>query len=176
LISALFLVLSSCDKLDADSELHGDADLKSGRKVLTFSAHLTGDQEVATIPVETKATGQAIFQLSKDGSELSYKLIVANIENVRMAHIHVAPAGSNGGVVVWLYPSSPPAVTIPGRTDGILAEGIITAANLRGSLDGQQLSDLIALMVDEKTYVNVHTDQYPPGEIRGQIRLNGPKK
>lgn len=67
-----------------------------------FRTHLSGDEEVQ--PVATRAQGQAIFQLSKDDSELSYKLIVANIENVLMAHIHLAPAGQNGGVVVWLYP------------------------------------------------------------------------
>jgi tetrahydromethanopterin S-methyltransferase subunit B len=173
LIPALFFAFSSCEKPEADSDSQGDLELKSGRKVLTFSAHLTGDQEVPA--AMTEAVGQAIFQLSKDGTELSYKLIVANIENVRMAHIHVAPAGVNGGVVVWLYPSAPPPSTIPGRTDGILAEGIITSANV-GSLAGSSLSGLIALMVDGQTYVNVHTDQYPPGEIRGQIRLNGPAK
>jgi len=176
LISSLFLGFSSCEKPEADVALSDDLELKSGRKVLTFSAHLTGDQEVALNPVVTDAVGQAIFQLSKDGNELSYKLIVANIENVRMAHIHVAPAGVNGGVVVWLYPSGPPPTLIPGRTDGILAEGTITTASLGGSLAGKQLSDLIALMVDGQTYVNVHTVDYGGGEIRGQIRLNGPAK
>ncbi len=76
-----------------------------------------------------------------------------------------------------MYPSAPPALKIPGRTDGILAEGTITSANLLyNELKDKLLSDLIALMVDGKTYVNVHTDQYTPGEIRGQIRLNGPAK
>ncbi len=169
LIPALFFALSSCEKPEADSDLQVDAELKSGRKVLTFSAHLTGDQEVPA--TTTEAVGQAIFQLSKDRSELSYKLIVANIENVRAAHIHVAPAGSNGGVAVGLYLGP----TIPGRTDGILAEGIITSANV-GALAGSSLSGLIAKMVDGETYVNVHTDQYPGGEIRGQIRINGAAK
>jgi hypothetical protein len=51
---------------------------------------------------------------------------VANIENVTMAHIHVAPAGVNGPVVVWLYPEGPPPVTIPGRFSGVLATDTIT--------------------------------------------------
>jgi hypothetical protein len=132
-----------------------------------FQAHLSGQEEVHE--VITKATGQAIFQLSKDGTELSYKLIVANIQNVFMAHIHIAPAGVNGPVVVWLYPSSPPAQLIPGRSSGILAEGVITAANLVPSYRGT-FDDLIAAIRAGNTYVNVHTNQYPPGEIRGQIK------
>lgn len=176
LISALFLVVSSCEKYDAGSELQSDAELKSGRKVLTFSAHLTGDQEVADIPVETRATGQAIFQLSKDGNELSFKLIVAGIENVTMAHIHRATTGVNGPVVLWLYPDGPPPQLIPGRVAGILAQGTRTSANLAGQLAGQDLSALIDLMIAGETYVNVHTSQYPAGEIRGQIKLNGQVK
>jgi hypothetical protein len=133
-----------------------------------FRAHLTGAEEVP--PAETQAQGQAIFQLSKDGSELHYKLIVANIENVKMAHIHLAPAGVNGPVVAWLYPGGPPPQLIPDRFNGVLAEGTITAANLVGPLAGQTLDDLVDAIVAGNTYVNVHTSQYPGGEIRGQIR------
>lgn len=133
-----------------------------------FIAHLSGGEEVPA--VETLAQGQVIFQLSKSGDELSYKLIAANIEDVRMSHIHLATAGVNGPVVVWLYPSQPPAQLIPGRFSGVLAEGTITAADLVGSLAGMDLSDLIAEMEAGNAYVNVHTSAYPAGEIRGQIR------
>ncbi|MEJ2554938.1 MAG: CHRD domain-containing protein [Anaerolineae bacterium] len=130
-------------------------------------AHLSGREEVG--PVETLAQGQAIFHLSKDGTELHYKLIAANIENVFMAHIHLAPADSNGPIVVWLYPAAPPSQLIEGRFDGVLAEGTITAANLMGPLAGKSLGDLVAEMEAGNTYVNVHTTQHPSGEVRGQI-------
>ena len=134
----------------------------------SFVAHLSGGEEVP--PVETLAQGQAIFQLSKSGDELSYRLIAANIENVLQSHIHLAPAGVNGPVVVWLYPSAPPAELIPGRFDGVLAQGTITAADLVGPLAGQSLDDLLEEMMAGNAYVNVHTEQHPGGEIRGQIR------
>ncbi len=180
-IVSIGLIFSACEKQDIQKnfqepgiEKSAQNDLKSsqGQVVLNFRAHLSGDQVNVDPPLETEATGQAIFQLSKDGTELSYRLIVANIENVRMAHIHLAPAGENGPVVAWLYPSAPPAQKIEGRFDGNLATGVITTEDLSGPLDEDELSDLIYQMAAGNTYVNVHTDQYPRGEIRGQITGN----
>lgn len=168
LFSGIFLVIASCSKSDTEEGLQDEQALKNGKIAMTFTAHLTGDQEVP--PRETLAQGQAIFKLSKDGTELSYKLIVANLDNIQMAHIHLAPAGANGGVVAWLYPSAPPMILIPGTTNGILAEGVITADNLVGALAGHELEDLIDQMVAGNAYVNVHTTLYPGGEIRGQIK------
>ena len=132
--------------------------------------HLSGDNERPT-PNDSRAQGQAIFKISKDGTEISYKLITANIENVTQAHIHCcANAEGTAGIVVWLYPSAPPAVLIPGRSNGVLAEGVITQSSLVGSLAGQALSTLLDRIASGLAYVNVHTTQFPPGEIRGQIR------
>ena len=128
-----------------------------------FRAHLAGGSEVP--PVATKATGQALFNLNSDGTELSYRLIVANIDDVRAAHIHNAAAGINGPVVAFLYGGP----TIEGQFSGVLAEGTITESDLVGPLEDMPLSDLIALISAGNAYVNVHTDSYPGGEIRGQV-------
>jgi hypothetical protein len=129
--------------------------------------HLTGDAEIPAN--DSRGQGNATFRLSADGESLHYRLVVANIENVTMAHIHLGPVDDNGPVVAWLYPSEPPPELIPGRVQGVLGEGTITAASLMGPLDGMTLDDLIAAIADGNTYVNVHTEQFPPGEIRGQI-------
>ncbi|WP_205461763.1 CHRD domain-containing protein [Mangrovibacterium lignilyticum] len=163
------LVLGACNSIVPDEQEL--ANLKGAPMVMNFTAHLSGDEEVPAN--ESMAVGEAVFQLSKDGMELSYKLIVAKLDNIRMSHIHLAPAGANGGVVVWLYPSAPPAVTIPGTSNGILAMGVITADNLTGALAGQPLWSLVEELQMGGAYVNVHTDQYPGGEIRGQI-MYGP--
>ncbi len=137
-----------------------------GHQAKNFRTHLSGAEEV---PANTStAQGQAIFQLQSDGT-LTYKLIVANIEDIRQAHIHRAPAGSNGGIVAWLFPDGPPATLVPGRTDGVLAEGAITDARVIGSLAGQGVAGLLAMMRAGNTYVNVHTVALPGGEVRGQI-------
>jgi len=132
-----------------------------------FGTHLTGDEEVP--PNDTRGQGQAIFQLNEDETELSYRLNVANIENVTQAHIHRGQPGTIGGVVVWLYPSAPPSQLIPGRTQGTLAAGVIDDGDVVGSLTGTGLAGLLAEIRAGNAYVNVHTTQIPLGEIRGHL-------
>ena len=159
---------SGQDQAVSPGQLEGKSHASANHGQLNFRTHLNGGNEVPA--VETDAQGQAIFKVSSDGASIHYKLIVANIENVLMAHIHIAPAGQNGGVVVWLYPEDgPPPQLIEGRFQGVLAEGTITADKLTGDLAGASLDALIEKMRAGNTYVNVHTTQHPPGEIRGQI-------
>ncbi len=137
-----------------------------------FVAPLSGAAE-RPVPVDTLARGVAIFHLSADGESLSYKLIASNIENITMAHIHCC-AGPEGtaGISVWLYPDAPPPVLIPGRFDGILAEGTITSDDVVGgppALAADPLAALIAEIQAGNAYVNVHTSQFGGGEIRGQL-------
>lgn len=131
------------------------------------SVHLTGDGEVPAN--ESRGQGNATFRLSADGESLHFRLVVANIENVTMAHIHLGPVDDTGPVVAWLYPAAPPPALIPGRSQGVLGEGTITSASLVGPLEGMTLDDLMAAIAEGNTYVNVHTSLLPPGEIRGQI-------
>ena len=141
-----------------------------------FVAHLTGAQE-APDPVDTSAQGQAKFQLSKDGTELDFKLIVANLDNVLQAHIHCGAPGVAGPVVLFLYPDGPPPVLIPGTSNGVLSEGTRTNSDIIPRPDSPacpggvaNFDDLIAKMRSGEAYVNVHTTAFPGGEIRGVIR------
>jgi hypothetical protein len=144
------------------------------------SAHLTGDQEV---PVNGSAgQGQASFQLSKDGMSVDYKLNVANIENVFMAHIHMGLPGANGGIGVWLFPSTTPNVRGPvgqGRFDGRIADGTFDAGDFVGPFAGKTVEQVWALIESGGAYVNVHTDDgvapanTGPGDIPGgEIRAD----
>jgi hypothetical protein len=168
------VVLSACAEPDQAAlmapEVEAAAAMQAAGQAAksTFTAQLAGANEVP--PADSRARGNAVFQVSADGSEVSYRLNVANIENVTQAHIHIGVEGVTGPVVVWLYPSSPPAQLIPGRSSGPLATGVITQSSLVGQWAGQPLSTLIDAMRSGAVYVNVHTSQYPPGEVRGQIR------
>jgi len=140
------------------------------------AAPLSGAEE--NPPNDSKARGNATFDVSEDGSQITYKVIVANINNVIASHIHIGPVGTNGPVVAFLFG---PAAPGGGRSDGVLAQGTITAANLVGPLAGHPLSDLLDAMQAGNAYVNVHTNDgvaptntgpgdFPGGEIRAQVR------
>lgn len=148
--------------------------------VKNFVTHLTGDEEVPARA--TDAVGQATFKLSDDRSALHYKLIVDGIENVVAAHIHLGAPGANGSVVAFL---AGPFSSGGGLMEGVLAEGVITSADLVGPLAGLNLAVLVAALRTDGAYVNVHTNDgvdpantgpgdFPGGEIRGQIRGAGP--
>jgi CHRD domain len=138
-----------------------------GAKGTKFEAALSGKQQAP--PIDTPAHGTATFTLSESGKSLTYRLWVADIDNVSMAHIHIGPQGQEGPVAVWLYPSKPPAVVKEGKFTGVLARGTITAAQLIGPLKGKTIADLVDDIKAGNAYVNVHTTAHPAGEIRGQI-------
>ncbi|AGB15014.1 nicotinate-mononucleotide:5,6-dimethylbenzimidazole phosphoribosyltransferase CobT [Halovivax ruber XH-70] len=132
-------------------------------------AALTGAQQ--TEEIDTEATGGAVVSANEERSELEYAVLVHAIEDVTQAHIHLGPAGEDGPVAVWLYPG--PDATEPGleegRFDGILATGTITEEHLTEEVDGQTMDALFAQIASGDTYVNVHTEANPAGEIRGQL-------
>ncbi|MCC6346891.1 MAG: CHRD domain-containing protein [Nitrospirales bacterium] len=127
------------------------------------SAKLTGDEVVP--PVKTDAKGEATLHMDKDGKKLDYTVTASNIENVTAAHIHMGKKGENGPPVAPLTVEKK-----KGKTSGTIAKGALSAKDLMGSLKGKTLHDLITEIENGNAYVNVHTEKYPDGEIRGQLK------
>ncbi len=128
-----------------------------------FKAMLSGSESVPA--VETMAKGDATFTLSKDGKALSYYVTVSDLENFTAAHIHLGKKGENGPPVALITNEKK-----TGKFSGTLAEGTITEKELMGSLMGKSVKDLVKQIKRGHAYLNVHTDKYPNGEIRGQIK------
>lgn len=128
-----------------------------------FKAKLTPKEEVKK--PASKAAGKAEFKLSKDGKEISFRLHVKNIVDANAAHIHIGAKGADGPPVVGLFSGEK-----KGKFSGMLAEGIITEKDLLGDYLGKPLDDLVKLLRSGGSYVNVHTNGNPDGEIRGQIK------
>src|SRR5437773_8678081 len=84
---------------------------------LRFTAVLKGANERPT-PVDTNAAGFVKFTLNADETEITYRLIVANIDGVTQAHIHCGTPDVAGPVVVILYAFILVSVIV----NGILAE------------------------------------------------------
>ena len=79
-------------------------------------ASLIGYQEVPS--VSSKADGEFEARIAADGQSFDYTLAWEGLQaDVLMAHIHFAQKGVTGPIVVWLYPSGPPAQLIPHHRD-----------------------------------------------------------
>ena len=125
-----------------------------------YSTVLSGDQEVP--PVDTEATGIADFSSSNDGNGIDYTITASDIEGATAGHIHFGIEGQNGPIVVTLFDFDSPQ-------DEVSESGTITSDDLSGTLEGMQISDLVDAFNDGNAYANIHTQQNPNGEIRGQI-------
>jgi len=119
-----------------------------------FVASMSGNQEVP--PSGSAATGTAIIQLLPDGQTLVAQVTTQNLalDQVIAAHIHSpAPPGVNTSIRVNFFLGPQGAFTNP-----FTATGFPPAP-----------PDVINDMRNGLAYFNVHTVQFPGGEIRGQI-------
>ncbi len=119
----------------------------------TMYATLEGAQEVP--PVSTPAIGNSVFTLSANGDSLAFDIVASGLSgSITAAHFHDAPAGSNGPAVRTLTPDFVGNQAVGNWTDS----------------DPEPLTPrLVAKLLAEKIYVNIHTALNPSGEIRGQI-------
>jgi len=133
-----------------------------------LTAELSGDQEVP--PVDTAATGSASVSVDTDaasGSQLCFDVTSTDLEGgaVVGAHIHEGAEGENGPVVVTLQ------AVMDGEGTG---EGCAADAEINISAEGSDDADVAAFLADiianpANYYVNVHTETFTGGEIRGQL-------
>ena len=156
-------------------------------KPMRFHAQLSGFN-AAGAPVDTAATGHAMVEVIDDGTALEFKVTVAGIDNLLMAHIHVAPnpvmlTEPAGPVAFWFTGGPPPGSVVSETVNGRLAQGyIITDGQVVSNqvIDGT-VQDLIAAIAEGRASVVVHTDDLDPttptgragdsraGELRGTL-------
>jgi hypothetical protein len=142
-----------------------------------FSATLSGDQEVP--PVNSAATGSAILVLNEGENRLDIDIQFTGLDldgnqtpdpsdNVTVAHIHRAPAGSNGPVVFgFIGPNNDEnADLVIDPVAGRILSGWDLSEGNETTL-AEELSNLF----EGDLYVNIHSVEFPMGEIRGQISL-----
>jgi hypothetical protein len=137
---------------------------------LKFKAELSGEEEVTTPPggVDTETTGEAKLRFNSARTELEFELEVEDGIRVTQAHIHCAPEGQNGPVVVFLAGFHDKGWDVDGDWIG---DATATDANIftLNTPCGNTLATLAQAMADGNAYVNVHTVANPAGEVRGQI-------
>jgi MYXO-CTERM domain-containing protein len=124
-----------------------------------FMATLTAGQE--TPPNASAATGFGTFELNDAMTELTFNITFSGLSSgLTAAHFHDAPPGVPGPIVRAI---SSAEGAVPGITSGVLS-GVWT------STDAQPLTPaLVSDLRAGKIYVNIHSDSFPAGEIRGQV-------
>jgi hypothetical protein len=135
-----------------------------------FIARLRGENEVP--PVMTDSFGMAKFVANKQGTIIKFHLEVNDIKNFVQAHIHFGARGENGPVLVFLFGAD--LMTLEEQHGVSTRRGVVTGMIkdediVDNPVGVDSIRDLLNLMRRKLTYVNVHTEQNPDGEIRGQI-------
>lgn len=136
-------------------------------RTTTISA--SGAQEVP--PVDSATSAQLTFDVSDDLSSIDFMLEVQNGIDISQAHLHCAPAGVNGPVLVFLFPLVANGGGVDG--DGTLNKGTLTNADLlnvecEGIAVGN-IATLVEFILQRRVYLNVHSLANPSGEVRGQV-------
>lgn len=130
-------------------ESEEDTNRQQDQREETFKASLEGDNQVPE--VETKATGNVTVTLQGDSIYVQGGFSGLRGEYVA-SHIHMGSEHENGDPVVPLDPE--------------LGED-----KLSGSWDETHQVDeeFISALNSDSLYVNVHSEEHPQGEVRGQL-------
>src|SRR6266516_4155190 len=142
------------------------------KKSSQFRAHLIGLNEVPSL----NSTGSADLALTVTDTTIAFTLKYANLSGAPgAAHIHVGQVGVNGGVSVFFCGGGgKPAC--PAADHGTVLGTIVAADVIGPTGQGFTAGDFAARTTALRagvTYANMHTQKFPRGEIRGQIRPGG---
>jgi CHRD domain len=136
-----------------------DAQTAQGPPAIAAGAvRLDGGQEVPPADLD----GRGIFAYVAINDHICYVLTARDIAPAALAHIHAAPRGVNGGIVVGLI----------APTQGFSKDCITAVPDTTpNTMDVLTQSELAAIIADPtQFYTNVHNADFPGGAIRGQLR------
>lgn len=117
---------------------------RANAAVQTFTVPLLGANEVPSGAGDPDGFGTAILMIDDVALTIDWNISVSNIDTVILDHIHSGAAGVNGPVIV----------------------------DFGGQLSGSGLADpdlALVLANPAAHYVNVHTNTFQTGAIRGQV-------
>ena len=143
---------------------------------ITFTATLSGANEVP--PVVSPGTGETTVTLDAEAQTLQINVTFSGLtSNTVAAHIHCcAPVGTNVGVATTVpaFPGFPLGVTSGTYSSQVfdLTQPLIynpAFVTLQGGTIAGAEAALIAGIQAGLTYLNIHTVNFPGGEIRGQL-------
>ncbi len=148
------------------SGTHGGAQIR---------AKLSGFNEVPPILTNGKASLRATI----NGNSMTYRLTLfgGQTSNITQSHLHFGEPGVNGGIFLFLCtnlgngPAGTPACPQQGTVTRTVTAADFVAVPAQnvpaGSFDAA-----MRILRSGDAYANVHTANFPAGEIRGQVKIN----
>lgn len=170
LISALVLALGGAALIGAA----GSAGADGHGRPLFVRAWLTGFEET---PSTLSSPGRGFFRalVDEDAGTIQYSLTFDGVANVTQSHLHLGAHHTTGGISVFLCSNlgNGPAGTqtcpqSPGQISGTIHSTDVIGPTGQGIAPGE-FAELVTAIRHEAVYVNVHSQQFTGGEIRGQL-------
>lgn len=132
-----------------------------GAATVPFLSRLSHRNQIQPDSIDSQGFGIAkVYALS--GEELKGVAVARGLSGPLIgASLHLAAKGHNGPAVLDL-------------SEGLRSRSVLfatTGSGLTGPLEGQGLEALLNEMAAGKVYINLSTENYPEGEIRGQVYL-----
>ena len=150
--------------------------LALAQEPIDVTTTLFGREEVPALSNFGRGTWEC--ELSADLTSLDWTLEYGPLGSaVTQAHIHIGQRGVNGGIMVFFCSNlgNGPAGTPACPEFGGTLSGTFTAANIIGpagqGVAAGQFFEFQRALRQGVAYANVHTVNFPGGEIRGQVRL-----
>jgi hypothetical protein len=146
---------------------------------VALHATIVGVQEVVAGTIITNATGSFKATINND-STLTYTLTYNNLSSsVLQSHIHVGATKVAGDITIFLCsnlgngpagtPACPDNTTHSGAVTRTISASDVTNLAAGQGIPAGDFQDVVRAIVSHVTYVNVHSVNFPNGEIRGQI-------
>jgi hypothetical protein len=178
----------------ATGSAHDDRDRDNNRRL---RINLSGFREVhppslGIGAIFSTGSGRLTLKIDKQNRQIDYELTysfpdaaatpIVGTQFVNQAHLHFGQKHTTGGITVWLCQSAdnPAPATVPvgtptcpspsGTVGGTITPAQVIALSGQGLPAGEDGFDaLLDALQNDAIYGNVHTDRFPPGEIRGQF-------
>ncbi|UPV75536.1 CHRD domain-containing protein [Halorussus limi] len=122
--------------------------------------------------IQSDAKGTTYFTLHPPNgvrAKLMYALYVQNVNDVTAAYLRLNRPGRDDPIVARLFDTTNPV----DHVEGTLVDAVLTAYDLEGPFEGRPLVPLIQAIRSGNVYVEVQTEQYPDGLLRGPVRPLG---
>jgi hypothetical protein len=145
-----------------------------GRDLFVVVANLTGSEEIPFARSESQ--GEALFWMPETAmNNATYSVKLTGLDNITQVNVHNGSKDENGPIVVTLFNKEDPIwADYPYSINGnSIIEGTFNATELEGHYKGKTIEEFADALSRGDLYVNVQTEGYPNGDLRGQTREKG---